>query len=357
MTSSDIIKYRLLNQQIAETKFKKPQELVAWLGATQSQDYGMAKWAIGLRLSGLKDADIEKAFNDGVILRTHVLRPTWHFITPSDIRWMLALTAPRIIPLLAYQDRMLKLDKKIIKRSNDVLARSLLDRKQLSREELRAVLQKAKISTNDLRFIHLMIHAELDGIICSGPRTVKQFTYALLDERAPQAKSMKQEEALAELAKRYFTSRGPATVQDFAWWSGLSMTDAKTAVDMVSPDFTKEVVDRQTYFFSPTVIPDKKIVQTTHLLPNYDEYIIGYRDRGAVFDERHSTKTPRGGNAIFNNTILINGKIEGVWQRTIKNNSVVVKTNLFIPLSKTKHQAIINAEKRYGQFLSKSLEK
>src|SRR5437867_2207987 len=202
MNSSDIVSHRLINQQIVQTKFKKPHELVAWMGAMQAQDYGMAKWAIGLRLPGTTDNDVEKAFNDGKILRTHVLRPTWHFVMPEDIRWMIELTAPRIIPLLAYNDRRVGLNPKNIKRSNDVLIKTLGGGEQLTRDEIKSALQKAKIDTDDLKFIHLMIHAELDRIVCSGLRKGKQFTYALLDERVPKAtgtyaRRMDREEALA----------------------------------------------------------------------------------------------------------------------------------------------------------------
>ena len=356
MTSSAIIKLRLFNQQIAGTKFNKPQELVAWMGAMQAQDYGMAKWAIGLRLPGSGDSNVEKAFNDGIILRTHVLRPTWHFVMPADIRWMLELTAPRIIPLLAINDRKLGLDKKILKRSNDVLAKALQAGKQFTRDELRTLLEKSKIASNDLRLIHLLMHAELDGIICSGARKGKQFTYALLDERAPNGKTMKRKEALAELTKRYFTSRGPATLQDFAWWSGLLLADSKKGIEMARSDFKKETVDGKEYFFKSLSFLKKEIYETAYLLPNYDEYMISYKDRAATLNEKHTAKLAKERNTIFSNSILINGRIEGIWQRIIKNNFVAVQTNAFSPFSKVKQRALIKAAKSYAKFLGKSTQ-
>jgi hypothetical protein len=356
MTSSDIIKLRLFNQQIAETKFNKPQELVAWMGAMQAQDYGMAKWAIGLRLPGLGDSDVEKVFNDGIILRTHVLRPTWHFVMPADIRWMLELTAPRIIPLLASNDRKLGLDKNILKRSNDVLAKALQGGKQFTRGEVRTLLEKSKIASNDLRLIHLLMHAELEGIICSGAKKGKQFTYALLDERAPNAKTMTREEALVELTKRYFTSRGPSTLLDFAWWSGLLLADTKKGIEMAGSDFKKEMVDGKEYFFKSLSFLKKEISEAAYLLPNYDEYMIGYKERTATLNERHTAKLAIGRNTIFSNSILINGKIEGIWQRAIKNNSVTIQTNAFSPLSKAKQRALVKAAKTYAKFLGKSAQ-
>jgi Winged helix DNA-binding domain len=354
MNLSELINRRLVNQQIAATEFKKPQDVVAWMGAMQAQDFGMAKWAIGLRIPRLKDADVEKAFNEGEFLRTHVLRPTWHFVMPEDIRWMLALTAPHIIRLLAYNDRMAGLSKKILTKANDVLAKALQGGNQFTRDELRSALQKEKIVVNDLGFTHVMIHAELDGIACSGPRRGKQFTYALLDERVPNTKTLSHEEALAALTKRYFTSHGPAALQDFAWWSGLSMTNVRKGIDTVMRDFKKEIIDGKEYFFKPMSVKEVQ-GQTVYLLPNYDEYTVAYKDRAILFDKNHSPVVTTRGNAIFNNTILINGKVEGTWKRTIKNKSVVIETKPFRPFNKTKQRAVTKVAKQYSEFVSKEI--
>jgi hypothetical protein len=355
MTSSDIIRLRLFNQQLAETKFTKPQELVSWMGAIQSQDYGMAKWAIGLRLSTSDDTIIEKAFNEGKILRTHVLRPTWHFVTSKDIRWMLDLTAPRILSSLAHARRFLSLDKKTLKKCNDVLAKALSGGKQLTRDEVRSILQQAKIDTSGLRFIHLLEHAELERVICSGRKKEKQFTYALFDERAS-ARTLEHEEALAELTKRFFTSRGPATIYDFAWWSGLSVSDAKKGIEMVKQRFKREILDGKEYFFQVPSLFENEFAQTTLLLPNYDEYVVSYKDRTEAIDKKHLAIISKERNAVFTNSILVNGKIAGTWQRAIKNNSVTVNTRLFSSLSKTKQQLVTKAAIRYGKFLGKSLQ-
>ena len=355
MTSSEIIKLRLYNQQLAETKFTKPQEVVSWMGAMQSQDYRMAKWAVGLRLQGSGDAIVEKAFNEGKILRTHVLRPTWHFVTPHDIRWMLELTAPRILSSLAHNDRHLSLDKKVLKKTNDVLARALEGGKQLTRNEVRDELQRAKIDTSELRFIHLLEHAELDRIICSGPRKDKQFTYALFDETVP-AKSLGRDEALAELTKRFFISRGPVTIYDFAWWSGLSVTEARKGMEMIKRKFTKETINGKEYFFR---IPSKfktEIAQTALLLPNYDEYIVSYKDRTEAINRKHMAMISKERNAVFTNSILINGRIEGTWQPTIKNDSVTFKTRTFSAISRARQRLVTKATDRFSKFLGKSLQ-
>jgi hypothetical protein len=202
----------------------QPCDVVRWLVAVQAQDYSGAKWALGLRLQGSTEKNIEQAIADGSILRTHLMRPTWHFVTPADIRWLLALTAPRVHAVNAHMYRQLELDHSVFKRSNAALAKALREGQTLTRDELRGVLRKAGIAVDgNLRMSYLMMRAELDAIVCSGPRRGKQFTYALLDQGAPQPKTLHRDEALVELVRRYFISRGPATVQDFAKWSGLNL--------------------------------------------------------------------------------------------------------------------------------------
>jgi len=224
MINLDIAHRRLHNQHITRRTLETPQALVEWLGAVQAQDFAAAKWALGLRLQGVTDDDIEQAFTDGAILRTHVMRPTWHFVSPADIRWLLALTAPHVRAASAYYNRKLELDDAVFRRTNAVLANALQGGKQLTRDELASALQQAGIATDgEQRVTYIMMRAELDGVICSGARRGKQFTYALLAERAQQARTLDRDEALAELTMRYFTSHGPATIQDFVWWSGLTV--------------------------------------------------------------------------------------------------------------------------------------
>jgi hypothetical protein len=188
MARPDIAHQRLINQHIAAAPFEKPSDVVNWLVAVQAQDYFGAKWALGLRLQDAHDAEIDRAFNAGSILRTHVMRPTWHFVMPTDIRWLLALTAPRVHAVNAHRYRELELDDATLKRSRKVLTKALQGEKQLTRDELRDALQAAKIAADGQRLAYIVMAAELDGLICSGARRGKQFTYALLDERVPPAR-------------------------------------------------------------------------------------------------------------------------------------------------------------------------
>jgi hypothetical protein len=351
MKNFDITRLRLHNQQLSTTTFKNPADVVGWLGAVQSQDYAGAKWALGQRIKNTTDATIEQAFNEGTILRTHVMRPTWHFVRPEDIRWMLELTAPRINALCATYYRKLELDTATFKRSNALLTKNLQGGKQLTRAELTSLLQKNSIATDDLlRFTYLIVRAELDGVVCSGARRGKQFTYALLNERAPQTRTLEREAALAELARRYFVSHGPATLKDFVWWSGLTMADANKGLDSIRSQLISEVENGQTYLFAdftPTSVPSP----TVHLLPDYDEYTVGYTDRSAIFDDFHTNKLDSRGSELAQYIIVLDGHIAGTWKRTLKKSEVFIELVPFRDLTKAETQAIADAAESYGKFL------
>jgi hypothetical protein len=350
MKSSDIPQLRQHNQHITGTGFKDPVEVVRWLGAVQAQDYTAAKWAVGLRCQKTTDAIFEEAFSRGDILRTHVLRPTWHFVTPEDIRWMLALTAPRIRRAMSTYYRQMELDAAQLRRSNSALSKALQGGNQLTRSELRTVLQRSGIKTDGLRFSFFIMHAELEQLICSGPRRGKQPTYALLDERAPGIKTLERNEALARLARRYLTSRGPATLKDYQWWSGLTPADAKAGLEMIKSKLKTEIVDGQTYWLADSTRRVKDDPHIAYLLPNYDEYIVGYTDRSAIFDTVHTDKLDERANPLFQHTIVVDGRIVGTWKRDYKKDSVVISLRLFHPLSKAEHGAISAATKRYSAF-------
>jgi DNA glycosylase AlkZ-like len=351
MKTLEVTIQRLRNQRLSHTKFKTPHEVVQWLGAVQAQDYAGAKWALAQRMTDTTDAVLDHAFNEGSILRTHVLRPTWHFVTPENIRWLLKLTAPRVLVKLATMDRQLELDRATIKRSNTIFVKTLQDGKQLTRTELEYIFQERGVNTTDLRMTYLMIHAELDGVICSGERRGKQFTYALLDERAPQTKSLTRDEALAEIVRRYFTSRGPARLQDFTWWSGLTMAEAKNGIEMVKSQLVSETIDDQAYWFSAAGSNQKEKSTTAYLLPNYDEYIVGYTSRSLIYDASHDNKLDARGNVLFQNTIVIDGQVVGTWKRTRKKNEAIVELTSFTKLTKAEKQAVDQAAERFGKFL------
>lgn len=350
--SLDIARRRLLNQRLSGVKFDTPQEVVRWLGAVQSQDYAGAKWALAMRMNGVTDAQLDQAFADGAILRTHVMRPTWHFVTPEDIRWLLRLTAPRVHAASAYYYRQRGLDEAIFGRAHAALIKTLAGGKQFTRAELEPALRQAGISLEGEQvFSTILMHAELEGVICSGERRGKQFTYALLDERAPQVIMLERDEALAELVRRYFTSHGPALVKDFVWWSGLTVADANAGLDAAKSQLEREVIDGKTYWFAPSPQVYADASPTAYLLPNYDEYTVSYRDRSAFYNPIHDDKTGARENFLFNHAIIIDGQVAGSWRRTFGKGTVVVELALFAPLSDDERMAVEAAARRYGDFL------
>ena len=351
MTSLNIIADRLYNQHIAAPVFGSPAEVVQWFGAVQAQDYAAAKWAVSLRMKAGSDALMDRAFAEGSILRTHVLRPTWHFVSPADIRWMLDLTSERINAAMSYNFRRLGLDAALFKRSSVALVKALQGGKQLTRLELVSILEQRGIKTNNLGFLHILMRAELDKLICSGARRGKQFTYALLEERAPHAKTLKRDEALALLTLRYFTSHGPATAQDYAWWSGLTLADAKSGLELIRTEITSEVVDGMTYWYTASRPAAKAFPRTVYLLPNYDEYMVGYTDRSAMIASDHAEKLVALGVYLLNPSIVINGKIIGTWKRIFRKGSVVIEPRLLTSLNKTDTRALVAAAGRYARFL------
>lgn len=352
-TPAQLLSARLRNQQLVGSIRRDPAQVVSWLCAMQAQDYPAAKWAIGLRAPHCHDADVEQAFNDGLILRTHVLRPTWHFVTPEDIRWLLALSAPRLHATNAYYYRQAGLDAKIFAKSCAMIHRALEGGEPLTRAELATHLKRAKIPADGLKLAYIVMHAELEGVICSGPRRGKQFTYALLDERAPKGKAQEKtrEEALAELARRYFASHGPATLRDFAWWSGLTAKDAQLAVASVRPLLESSSIDGLTMWSAEESRGSAGKPSAAFLLPNYDEYLIAYKDRGAVVDrDRAANIAARTGGALSNH-LIVDGRLAGGWSRTISGNNVKIEVAPYKKLTPAQTRAVQTAAECYGEFL------
>lgn len=350
MTIADIRERRLLNQHLASPIFTNPADIVYHMGAIQAQDYAGAKWAVAQRLTGANDDLIEKAFTDGDIIRTHVMRPTWHFVHPKDIRWMLELTTARVQATAKTYHKQFQLDSKVFSTCEKAITQALQGGKQLLREKLAEALQQAGVATNEQRFIHIMMQMELIGLVCSGGRQGKQFTYALLEERVPATKPMDRQGALAALAERYFVSHGPATLQDYVWWSGLTAADAKAGLEMIKHKLFNEIVDGNTYWVTERTRISESKTPAAFLLPNYDEYIVSYKDRSATIESSDISKAdPRG--TIFNHTIIINGRICAIWKRAIGTNKVDINVIPFKLLSKANQAAIASAAKRYAKFL------
>ncbi len=355
MNQKDIANTRLVSQQITSTKFSSAKEILEWMGAIQAQDFNMAKWAIGLRLENATLQNIDPAIDSGEIIRTHLLRPTWHFVSADDIYWMIDLTAPRILSSMKGRNIQLELSPDVFKKANKIFEKALSGNKNLTRKELINELNKAKIETDNNRASHIFFHAELEGIICSGKMKEKQITYALLNERIEKPFPIKKEEALYKLASKYFQSHSPATLADFCWWSGLSFLDAKQALESIKSNFISEKINDQEYWFSNSFSVPKKMKESVFLLPAFDEYLISYKDRSAAIIPEHQSKA-FSNNGIFWPTIIINGQVAGLWKREIKKDQLIFETNLFDKKNKLDEELLKKAAEKLAHFLDKKTE-
>jgi hypothetical protein len=344
--SASIARQRLVNQRITRAGPGDPAKVVAWLGAVQGQEYGPTKWSLGLRLPpGLTDAAVERAIDRGRILRTHVLRPTWHLVTPADIRWMLELTAPQVHRTMVTYDRQLGLDAAVMTRATGIIERALGEARYLTRRELGAHLERAGLPGKSTHLAHIAMYAELEGVICSGPRRGTQLTYALLSDHVPSARRLSREEAVAELARRYFRSHGPATVRDFAWWSGLKVLEAKRGLEMNRAQAMD--VDGLTYWgMGRTGDRGSRGKASVHLLPVYDEYLVAYRDRLVV---PHTLYSSWGAN--IRHALVISGQIAGTWRSTAGSTRLMLEIQTSRRLTLSERRELTRAARRYGRFV------
>jgi hypothetical protein len=341
-----IVRRRLNNQLLSAPTRLQACEIVARLGAVQAQDYAGAKWAIGLRAGELTELDVDRAFDEGTILRTHVLRPTWHFVAPADIRWMLDLTGPRIKSTMAYHRRTLGLDDQMLRRGTRAIERALRDGGRLTRADLGVALKRAGLEASGQRYAYVIMHAELDGLICSGSRQGRQMTYTLLEKRVPPARTYGHDEAVAELAVRYFSSHGPATPADFAWWSGLTLREARTGIEIAASTLVASVQGGVTYWDSRAPSVSARRTPKARLLPNWDEYVVAYRHRDILV-------RPGLTGGLLSNTVLIGGRIAGAWRRSFRRDRVIIEVVPGVGWSAAERAQVDQAAEEYGAFLQR----
>lgn len=338
-----IVRRRIHEQGLAGEGFATPAAAVAHLGAVQAQEFAEAKRSLMERVPGSTDADVEAVFERGEILRTHVLRPTWHFVAAADIRWMLELTAPRVHQANRYYYGQVGLDDSVVARSQETLAEVLADGEPRTRGELGEALGDAGVEdARGVRLAHLMMYAELEGLVVSGPRRGKQHTYALLADRAPEAVSLSAEDALAELTRRYFTSHGPATVRDFSWWSGLTVTQVREGLLLVGDELAYEQDDDGTPWYSAPTAASDSGPTGCHLIPMYDELGVAYKDQRMVL----RAQPPREG--MLERPILIDGECVGSWKRTTAGRGLTLTATLFTKLAGAERTALEAAAERFG---------
>lgn len=338
-------------------RFSSAAEVVRWLGAVQAQDFGPAKWSVAMRTPGLTDAAVQDAFDRGEILRTHVLRPTWHLVHADDIRWLLRATAPRVRLRNGARERELGIDEQLRRRGNRLIAAALEGGRHLTRAELGGVLAAGGVAAaHGQRLGYLMMGAELDGVVCSGARRGKQQTYALLDERAPSAHELDDDEALAELTRRYFTSHGPATTTDLRLWATLTVAQVKRGLAMVANELESDVIDGVTHWHGEQQPPPSRAPSpVAHLLQAYDEYVMGYTESRGVMDRAGRTaQWQRAGRFIA--VVAIDTQLAGRWRAQDQRDHVRVEVVLDEPLDGAGHRALGATADRYGAFLSRPVQ-
>lgn len=348
MTFAHIAHQRLHNQFLTHSA-SNAESLVGWFGAVQAQDFPGAKWGIGQRLDGVNDAAITALYNEGKILRTHILRPTWHFVLPQDIRWMQMLTAPRVHQFMKHYYNKEGLDADTLVKSTQLL-RSVLKGAQVTRKEIKEIYTQGGINADGLRLGFLIAYAELEAVICNGAMQGKQHTYALLDERAPKSPALTHEHALTELTKRFFASHGPATIKDFAWWSSLTVADIKKGIAQAKlPSLEVEGVT----FYYHELHEAQIISPLVHLLPNFDEFLVGFKERRPT-TQLKLDKTPTYEDLIYN-IITLDGQVVGGWRRINGKTQVEVQPNLFIGLTATQQKALQQATANLQKFLDQKV--
>ncbi len=349
MNTSELLRIRLHNQLLASHTMKEPHEVVSWLGAMQSQAFELAKWAIGVRLENTTVRNIEEALSTGRIIRTHILRPTWHFVAAEDIHWMRELSSPRLMPVFVSYGKMLGADEEVISRAGLKVAKILEKYGDRTKQEIGEHLKTEGLEIDQHTLTHVMSRAELDGIVCNGLISGNKHTYALLEERVPKTKSFVKEEALERLAYKFFSSHGPATLPDFIWWSGLLTSDAKTALELVKEHFVSETMNERTFWMRNDIRIPEKGDDSALLLPPFDEFVVSYKDRSEIIEDKHYGKVMTK-NGLFDPTIMLNGEIIGSWKKSKKKNEMQIDLSFFEKTTK-KTEALFNKEvKRLNVF-------
>ncbi|HSW80823.1 MAG TPA: winged helix DNA-binding domain-containing protein [Candidatus Saccharimonas sp.] len=348
MLRTEIAQRRLASQALVGSNFDSPVAVVRHMGAMQAQDYGQAVWAVGARC-GASLQKVEAAIASGEIVRTWPMRGTIHFVPREDAAWMLQLLTPRIITADKRRQERLGLTISLINRCGEILQANLNGGKQLTRPQIAELLAKNGIDATGPRLYHTLWYLSQVGLICIGPMQGKQQTFMLLKELAPNSRKLSREDALAELAKRYFTSHGPATIADFANWAGIGLTIAREGLAFVKGGLTSVTVDEKTYWFASSVLSSAQ--QSVLLLPGFDEYLLGYKDRSAVLELVHAGKVVPGGNGVFKPMVVLNGEVVGTWKRTVKKAAVHIAIDLFTPVT-LPQDLLAKAVQQYGDFLN-----
>jgi hypothetical protein len=354
MEAPEITRRRIRNSRLAGDRFAAPDEAVRRHLAMQAQDYGPAMWSIGQRSKGLSEADVDQALTEGTIVRTHVLRPTWHFVARDDIRWLLALSGPRVQQGSSSRIRWLGLDARTLARTEKIVTSALEGGNRLTRDELGTEFDRRRLDRGGQRMPYLLMHCELVGLIGSGGRKGKHQTYALLDERVPAGgRRLDRDDAVVELVRRYLVSHGPATVKDLSWWSGLTMTDLRAALGSLEEEVVSDEVDGLTFWSAASERSRRPPgARGVHLLQTYDELVVGYTESRFHGDTSGDLARQAWSDRTYpNGVFLLHGRVGGHWRRTIEAKRVRVSIHTYGAPSAADTRTLESAAARLGRFV------
>jgi hypothetical protein len=347
-----ISRTRMRGLGLWDPKQPSPHAVVVQLTAMQSQEHAFARWSVAQRVAGGADAtSVDRAFDEGHILRTHVLRPTWHYVSRTDLRWLMALSGPRILARTARRRGDLGLDDRTLSKANDLIADKVAGEPQ-TRRDLADALEHNRVSVDGQRLAYIVMHAELTGVICSGPMRGKQHTYAAFDERVAPGRAINDDEAIAKLTRRYFSTRGPATLRDFVWWSGLSTADARRGIDMAATHLSSRSIDGRTCWFREMTAP--RVGHRVDLVQCYDEAIISYSESRDVLQTAQVDFAVPGYRDGYTHVVLLDGRLAGHWRPVLRKSGWTVETRIRQPLDRVDQRALDTAIKRYSTFRENS---
>jgi hypothetical protein len=349
MDGLEIAHRRLHAQHLVGPPLPDPVSVVRHFGAMQAQEYPVAKWSVAQRTRGIDDAQMQKLLDDGSILRTHVLRPTWHFVAADDLGWLLALTAPRVHAYNAYYYRQTGVDDAAAARATALAVDALRGGNHLTRAELATLFDEAGLPAKGIPLGYLMMRVELAGVIANGVMRGKQHTYSLVAERVPAPRPLEPDEALAELTLRYFTAHGPATTKDFAWWSSLTLAQIKRGLALVDGALTSDVVDGRTVWFRPGAAPAAR--PSALLLQGYDEYVVAFSDTKFAFNLAGASPAP--GRYTLNSMmhpIAVDTQLVGFWRRIPQGRGLALELDLFARTTAAQRRALDEEIQRYGDY-------
>jgi len=355
MNLTEIPQHRLAHQHIQGGRHQSVAEVVAALGAMQAQDYNGVLWAMGLRLPGTTEKMVEQAIADRQVVRSWPMRGTLHFVAAADLRWMLELLTPRVLAGSERRWAELELDAKVFARCEKLFVKALAGNQSLTREALLACLERDGIHVGPQRGYHILWRLAQEGVICFAARQGKQFTFALLEEWVPSAKKLQREAALTELARRYFTSHGPATLADFAWWSGLKVADARAGIEGAAKQLAQVTCAGTDYWLAKN-LPVPAEVSPAQLLPGFDEYLLGYQNRSAVLPALHASKIVPGGNGMFLPTLVLHGQVAGTWKRAVTKKKIALTLSPFASLKPAQKNMLAEAARHYSAFAGLPVE-